>query len=84
MNIKKTKTLNERNDIDEKIFNNEKWISGRVRDLEDVCGGEKSRKKIKYIWEGIETVQCGQKIKMSKRVRDGVGRWLGQRASRKY
>ena len=47
MNIKKTKALNERNDIDEKIFNNEKWISGRVRDLEDVCGGEKSRKKIK-------------------------------------
>ena len=39
INIKKTKTLNERNDIDEKIFNNEKWLSGRVRELEDVCGG---------------------------------------------
>ena len=31
--------------IDEKIFNNEKWIGGRVKDLEDMCGGEKSREK---------------------------------------
>ena len=31
--------------MDEKIFNNEKWIGGRVKDLEDMCGGEKSREK---------------------------------------
>ena len=63
MNIKKTKALNERNDIDEKIFNNEKWISGRVRDLEDVCGGEKSiKKKINKYDKKMKQVGGGKNV----------------------
>ena len=36
----------------------EKWIGGRVRDLEDMCGGEKSREKNKI----KEIIQTDEKI----------------------